>query len=141
MQVHTKVEDLFRFGRHQNIQVIYLAHYAKDVFPIARGNCFKIFIRNNNPNNFFETIIQTYSIKDPGGDAACALLLKWKQNRDQLEFGIIEFDTGSQKYKKLNHKDNLLIVINTLLVGPSFSGKPPFLLNKVQLVRLDDPLR
>ena len=32
----TKVEDLFRFGRHNNIQVIYLAHYAKDVLPIVR---------------------------------------------------------------------------------------------------------
>ena len=27
----TKVEDLFRYGRHLGIQVIYLAHYAKDV--------------------------------------------------------------------------------------------------------------
>ena len=27
----TKVEGLFRFGRHHGIQVIYLAHYAKDV--------------------------------------------------------------------------------------------------------------
>ena len=32
----TKVEDFFRFGRHHNIQVIYLAHYAKDVLPIVR---------------------------------------------------------------------------------------------------------
>ena len=31
----TKVEDLFRFGRHHGIQVIYLAHYAKDVLPIV----------------------------------------------------------------------------------------------------------
>ena len=35
-----KVEDLFRFGRHLGIQVIYLAHYAKDVLPIVRENCF-----------------------------------------------------------------------------------------------------
>ena len=27
----------------------------------------------------------------------------WKQNRSQLEFGVIEFDTRSQKYKILNH--------------------------------------
>ena len=31
-----KVEDLFRFGRHHNVQVIYLAHYAKDILPIVR---------------------------------------------------------------------------------------------------------
>ena len=30
----TKVEDIFRFGRHHNIQVTYLAHYAKDVFQL-----------------------------------------------------------------------------------------------------------
>ena len=90
----TKVEDLFRFGRHHIIQVIYLAHYAKDVLPIGRENCFMIFITINNPDNFFETIIQTYAIKE----------LRWKQYRDQLEFGIIEFDTRSQKYKIFNQK-------------------------------------
>ena len=57
----TKVDDLFRFGRHYNIQVIYLAHYAKDVLPIVRENCFKIFITNNNPDIFFESIVQTQS--------------------------------------------------------------------------------
>ena len=107
MQVHTKVlktkvEDLFRFGRHHNIQVIYLAHYAKDVLPIVRENCFKIFITINKPDNFFETIIQTYSIKDG------VTQLKWKQYRDQLEFGNIEFDTRSQKYKILNNKYNIM---------------------------------
>ena len=100
----TKVEVLFRFGRRHNIQVIYLAHYAKDVLPIVRENCFKIFITINNPDNFFETIIQTYSIKDSGG----TLQSKWKQYRDQLEFGMIEFDTRSQKYKVLNHKYNII---------------------------------
>ena len=93
----TKVEDLFRFGRHHNINVIDLAHYAEDVLPIVRENCFKTFITIYNPDNFFETIIQPYSIKDPGGEAARAFLLKLKQYREQLEFGIIEFDTRSQK--------------------------------------------
>ena len=57
-----KVEDLFRFGRHLGIQVIYLAHYAKDVLPIVRENCFKIYLTINNPDNFFESIGQTYAI-------------------------------------------------------------------------------
>ena len=48
----------------------------------------------NNPDRFYETITYTYSIKD----------LKWKQNRDQIDFGIIEYDTRSQKYKILNQK-------------------------------------
>ena len=94
----TKVEDLFRFGRHNNIQVIYLAHYAKDVLPIVRENCFKLYITINNPDSFFETIIQIYSIKE----------LRWKQYRSQLEFGVIEFDTRSQKYKILNQKYQLI---------------------------------
>ena len=97
-QLRTKVEDLFRFGRHNNIQVIYLAHYAKDVLTIVRENCFKLYITINNPDSFFETIIQTYSIKD----------LRWKQYRSQLEFGVIEFDTRSQKYKILNQKYQLI---------------------------------
>ena len=103
----TKVEDIFRFGRHHNIQVIYLAHLAKDVLPIVRENCFKIFITINNPDNFFETIIQTYSIKDGVTQS------KWKQYRDQLEFGINEFDTRSQKYKIENNKYKLINCISS----------------------------
>ena len=102
----TRVEDLFRFGRHHGIVVIYLAHYAKVGLPVVRENCFKIYLTINNFNinqdNFFETLIQTYSIKDHG------FLLRWKYFRDQLEFGIIEFDTRSQKYKVLNNKYNLI---------------------------------
>ena len=32
-QLKTKMKDLFRFGRHANIQVINLSHHAKDVLP------------------------------------------------------------------------------------------------------------
>ena len=53
----TKVEDLFRVGRHHIIQVIYLAHYAKDVLPVVRENCFKLYITINNPDSFFEAIV------------------------------------------------------------------------------------
>ena len=88
------MEDLFRFGRHLIIQVIYLVNYAKDVLPIVRENCFKLFITINNPYNFFETITNTLSIKD----------LKWKQYRDHLEFSIIEFNTRSHKNKIINQK-------------------------------------
>ena len=94
----TKVEDSFRFGRHHNIQVKYLAHFAKDFLSVVRENCLKLYSTINNPYNFFESIVQTYSIEE----------LKWKRNGDQLEFGIIEFDTRSQKYKLLNHNYNLI---------------------------------
>ena len=93
-----KVEDLFRYGRHHQIQVIYLAHYAKDVLPIVRENCHKIFLTINYPDTFFESIVQTYAIKDAVNG------LNWKYYRDQLEYGIIELDTRSQKYKVLNNK-------------------------------------
>ena len=98
----TEVEDLFRFGRHHGIVVLYLAHYANDVLPVVRQNCFKLYLTINNPDNFFETIIQTYSIKDGVTQS------KWKQYRDQLEFGIIEFDKRSHKYNALNNKYNLI---------------------------------
>ena len=99
----TKVEDLFRYGRHMGIQVIYLAHYAKDVLPIVRENCFKIYLTINNPDNFFESIVQTYALASAIKDG-----FNWKYYRDHLEFGIIEFDTRSQKYKILNDKYNLI---------------------------------
>ena len=98
-----KVEDLFRFGRHLGIQVIYLAHYAKDVLPIVRESCFKIYLTNNNPDNFFESIVQTYALASTIKDG-----FNWKYYSDQLEYGIIEFDTRSQKYKVLNNKYNLI---------------------------------
>ena len=78
--------------------MIHLAHYAKDVLPVVTENCFKLYLTINNPDNFFESIVQTYSIKE----------LMWRQNRDQLEYDIIEFDTRSQKYEELNHKYNLV---------------------------------
>ena len=99
----TKVEDLFRYGRHHQIQVIYLAHCAKDVLPIVRENCHKIFLTINNPDNFFESIAQTYAIAPAVKDG-----LNWKNYRDQLEYGIIEFDTRSQKYKVLNNKYHII---------------------------------
>ena len=101
----TKLEDLFRYGRHHNIQVTYLAHYAKDVLPVVRENCLKLYLTNNNPDTFFESIVHTYSI---GGGEAALILHKWKQYRNQLELAIIEFDTCSQKYKILNCKYNII---------------------------------
>ena len=99
----TKVEDLFRYGRHMGIQVIYLAHYAKDVLPIVRENCHKIFLTINNPDNFFESIVQTYALASAIKDG-----FNWKYYRDLLEYGITEFDTRSQKYKVLNNKYKLI---------------------------------
>ena len=96
----TKVEDLFRFGRHHGIQVIYLAHYAKDILPVVRENCLKLYITINNPDNFFKTLTETYSISASQQD----FFNKIQQYRNQLEYGIIEFDTRSQKYKILNDK-------------------------------------
>ena len=45
-------------------------------------------------------MVSCYSIKE----------LNWKQYRSQLEFGIIEFDTRSQKYKILNQKNQVVYV-------------------------------
>ena len=64
-----------------------------------------MYLTFNNPDNFFESIVQTFSIKDAYKEGG--ILHKWKQNRDQLEFGIIEFDTRSQKYKIKNHRYKL----------------------------------
>ena len=82
--------NLFRFGRHHNIQGIYIPHYAKDVLPIVRENCFKLYITINNPDSFFETIVTTYSMKE----------LNWKQYRSKLEFGILNWivDHKNGKY-------------------------------------------
>ena len=57
-----------------------------------------LFITLNNPDSFHEAMANTYSIKD---------ITKWKQYRDQLDDGIIEFDTRSQKYKILKSKYEL----------------------------------
>ena len=57
------IEDFFGSGRHNNIQVIYIAHYAKDVLPIVRENITRKFIALNNQYSFFENIIQTYCIR------------------------------------------------------------------------------
>ena len=46
----TKVEDLFRFGRHHNIQVTYLAHYEKDV---RRRKLFQVINHNKLSRQLF----------------------------------------------------------------------------------------
>ena len=102
----TKVEDLFGFRRHHNIQGFYLAHYAKDVLPEVRENCLKIYITKNNPDNFFETLIKTYSNKN--SQDRSSFLNKLQNYRIQMDYGILDFDTRSQKYKILNHKSKVL---------------------------------
>ena len=116
--LRTKVEDLFRFGRHHNIQVIFLAHHAKDVLPVVRENCFKIFITINNPDSFFETIVSTYSIPKE-----LCLNEHWKQYRSLLEFGVIEFDTRSQKYKTLNHNYQVVYDTTKHICSPEYYVK------------------
>ena len=98
----TKVEDCFRFSRHHNIQVIHLACYAEDILTALRENCLKLYTTIVDPYNFFEFLIKTYSIEDEQSESG--ILQKIQQYRDQLDYGIIEFDTRSQKYKILNHK-------------------------------------
>ena len=93
-QLKTKVEDLFRFGRHKTFQVIYSAQYAKEVLPV-REKSTKIYITKNNLDNLFDSIVNTCSKKD---------ITRWKQNRDQMDFGIINYDTRTQKLLILNHK-------------------------------------
>ena len=90
----------------ENITIESLA--AKDVLPVVRENCFKLYITINNPDTFFETMMSCYSIKQ----------LNWKQYRDQLEFGVIEFDTRSQKYKILNQKYQLIYDTSKHKWGP-----------------------
>ena len=100
------VEDFFRNGRHNNIQVIYLAHYAKDVLPIVRENITRIFITLNNQDSFFENIIQTYCIRDKN------ILNKWQSYKQQNEYGIIELDTRNNNFKIYNSKYNIIFNSN-----------------------------
>ena len=95
-QLHTRVENLFRFGRHHNIQVFYFAHYCRYVFPVVGENYLKMLITLNKPDTFLESIEYTYSIKD---------ITNWKQSHDQLYNGMREIETRSQKYKILNSKN------------------------------------
>ena len=60
-------------------------------------------LNNNNPDNFFESIVQTYALASAIKDG-----FNWKYYGDLLEHGIIEFDTRSQKYKVLDNKYKLI---------------------------------
>ena len=58
------VEFFFRNGSHNNIQVIYLAHYAKDVLPIVRENITQLYVTLNIQDSFFFNLIDTYCIRE-----------------------------------------------------------------------------
>ena len=94
-QLRTPVGGLFRFGRHHYIQVISLDHYAKDVRPIVRKKCLKLYITIITSDNLIESSTNKYSIKD---------ITKCKQYRDQMDYGIIKFDTRTQKFTIYNQK-------------------------------------
>ena len=88
------VEDFFRNGRHNNIQVIYPAHFAKDVLPVVRENVTRMFITLINQDSYF----QTYCIRDKN------ILNKWQNYRQQNEYGIIQLETRNNSYKIYNSK-------------------------------------
>ena len=66
------VEDIFRLGRHENIQAIYLAHYAKDVLPVVGENTNTIYITLTNQDLFFETIIKSYTLREYNIGSSCS---------------------------------------------------------------------
>ena len=71
-----------------------------------REYCLKLCITINNPDNFFETLIKTCSIIDKQNESG--KLHKLQQNCDQMDIGIIEVETRSEKYKILSLKYRLL---------------------------------
>ena len=85
------VDDLFRYGRHNNLQIIYLAHYAKDVLPVIRETIKKINITLDNSDKFFESIVDAYSLSK-------CIIEKWIEYRNQNEYGIIELNTRTKHY-------------------------------------------
>ena len=101
-ELKTNVEDFFRNGRHNNLQIIYLAQYTKDVLPIVRQNINKLYITLNNQDNFFDCIVQVYCLRGEN------ILTKWQQFKNQNEFGIIELDTRSGWWKVYNQNYNLV---------------------------------
>ena len=95
------VEDLFRYGRHNNLHIVYLAHYIKDVLPIVRQNITKIYITLKNSKSFFSRFIDTYELNKNS-------IEKWIEYRNQNEFGIIELNTITTHYLIYNSEYNLV---------------------------------
>ena len=91
----TKVEDFFRYGRHEEIQTIYLAHYAKDVVPTVRDNIKNIYLTLSNTNKFFENIRETYHIDKE-------IIKKWQSFAKQYMYGLINYSTITNEYKIYN---------------------------------------
>ena len=61
----------------------------------------KLYITINNPDSFFEIVIQTYSIKDE---------LKVRRYREQLDYAVTDFDKKSHEYKILNNKYEIDVI-------------------------------
>ena len=106
----TKVEDFFRYGRHEEIQTIYLAHYAKDVVPTVRDNIKNIFLTLSNTNKFFENIRETYHIDKE-------IIKKWQSFAKQYMYGLINYSTITNEYKIYNSDFKLVFDSQTKTIS------------------------
>ena len=97
----TKVEELFNYGRHNNLQIIYLAHYVKDVLPVVRETIKQIYITISNTDKFFESIIDEYKLNK-------CILNQLEIYRNQFEYGVIEINTLTKNYKIYNSNYKLV---------------------------------
>ena len=105
----TKVEDFFRYGRHEEIQTIYLAHYAKDVVPTVRDNIKNIYLTLNNSDKFFENIREAYHIDKE-------IIKKWRSSK-QYGYGIINYSTITNEYKIYNSDYKLVFDSQTKTIS------------------------
>ena len=111
--LRSKVEDFIRFGRHEEIQTIYLAHYAKDVLPTVRDNINSMYITLKNSDNFFENIREAYFVDKE-------IIKKWKQYKG---YGVIEYSTITNNYKIYNKDYKLVYDTQTKTVSTSLCSR------------------
>ena len=81
------LSEIYTYGRHYNIQIIVMAHKAKDIDNKIRDNIYTFFITVNNPFSFFDEIKKTYS-------------LPYDLKRFvEIDFGIIKVETNKNIFK------------------------------------------
>ena len=65
-----------------------------------------MYITLNIQDSLFETIIQTYSIRNTTSNGSP--LEKWRELRNQIEFGIVQLNTFTIQYKVFSAKYNII---------------------------------
>ena len=120
LNVKTLIDKILTQGRHDKIQLVFMAHYPKDVAPKTRMNVNTVIIPRKNNESLFKSTAEVYSLpkgisshRNPAGGVVIRSILARKTIiLDELYNVIPENEVVNSEYEKLVKMMNADCVTN-----------------------------